>query len=68
MVDGGEHIVNEWSTFLPTGETVDVEADLRRASAWRKPVPVASGTVSSSPAYPRLAAATFLLSPATEER
>jgi hypothetical protein len=124
VVDDGEHIVNEWSTFLATGEPLDVEVDLRRANGEyrrlprrngpiggqrkfreqqkdlrqlldlaprqagvlgpdgsplnsnclsarvlrRRHRPIASGTVSSSPAYPRLVAATFLLSPATEER
>jgi hypothetical protein len=32
VVDDGEHIVNEWSTLLATGEPLDVEADLRRAN------------------------------------
>ena len=122
MVDDGEHIVNEWSTFLATGEPLDVEADLRRANGeYRRlprrnvpiggqqkfreqqkdlrqfvdlaprqagvlgpdgspinsnclsdrvlrPRPIASVTVSSPLAYPWFVAATFLASPAAEER
>jgi hypothetical protein len=123
-MDDGEHIVNYWSTFLATGEPLDVEADLRRANGGyrrlprrnvpiggqqksrerqkdlrqfldlaprqagvlghdgspinsnclsarvlgRRRRPIASGTASSSLALPRFVAATFLLSPATEER
>jgi len=122
-VDDGEHIVNEWNTFLATGEPVDVEADLRRANGEyrrlprlnvpiggqkksreqqkglrqfldlaprqavpgpdgspinsnchgarvlrRRHRPIASGTVSSSLAYPWFVAATSLLSPPAEER
>ncbi len=39
MVNDGEHIVNERSTFLATGEPPDVEDDLRRANGEYRRLP-----------------------------
>jgi hypothetical protein len=65
-MDDGEHIVNKWSTFLASGESLDVGAALRRANGEYRRLPPRQFRVHL-PTRDWLPQ-TFLLSPATEER